>query len=893
MKQTQSITKKHKHKGIMEEMEMAKKTVQVVPEIIDSVEGLNAKMAAMREAQKVFATYTQEQVDKIFFAAASAANKMRIPLAKMAVEETGMGIVEDKVIKNHYAAEYIYNAYKDTKTCGVIEEDKAFGIKKIAEPIGLVAAVIPTTNPTSTAIFKTLISLKTRNAIIISPHPRAKAATIAAAKVVLDAAVKAGAPEGIIGWIDVPSLELTNQVMRDSDIILATGGPGMVKAAYSSGKPALGVGPGNTPVIIDDTADIKMAVNSIIHSKTFDNGMICASEQSVTVLDSIYEEVKKEFQYRGCYFLKKGAELDKVRKTIIINGALNSKIPGKSAYEIAKMAGVDVPENTKILIGEVESVDISEEFAHEKLSPVLAMYKAKTFDEALAKAEQLVADGGYGHTSALYVHPAQTEKIEKHYAAMKTCRVLINTPAAQGGIGDLYNFKLAPSLTLGCGSWGGNSVSENVGVKHLINVKTVAERRENMLWFRTPEKVYFKKGSMPVALDELGTIMHKKKAFIVTDSFLYKNGYVKGIEEKLDAMGIQHTCFYEVAPDPTLQCAQKGADMMRSFEPDTIIALGGGSAMDAAKIMWVMYEYPDANFEDMAMDFMDIRKRVYTFPEMGKKAYFVAIPTSSGTGSEVTPFAIITDAETGVKWPLADYQLLPNMAIVDVDNMMTQPKGLTSASGIDVMTHAIEAFVSIMATDYTDGLAMKAVKMVFENLPSAYENGANDPKAREEMANASCMAGMAFANAFLGLNHSMAHKLGAFHHLPHGVANAVLLTEVMRYNASEVPTKMGTFSQYQYPHALARYAELGRFAGCTGKDDKEVFENFLAKLEVLKEQIGIKKSIKEYGIDEKYFLDTLDDMVEQAFNDQCTGANPRYPLMKEIKELYLKCYYGK
>ena len=872
---------------------MAKKKEVVVPEIVDSVETLEAKMKAMREAQKVFATYSQEQVDKIFYEAAMAANKQRIPLAKMAVEETQRGIVEDKVIKNHYAAEYIYNAYKNTKTCGVIEEDPAFGIKKVAEPIGLVAAVIPTTNPTSTAIFKTLICLKTRNAIIISPHPAAKACTIAAAKVVLEAAVKAGAPEGIIGWIDTPSLELTNTVMKDADIILATGGPGMVKAAYSSGKPALGVGAGNTPVIIDDTADVRMAVNSIIHSKTFDNGMICASEQSVTVLESVYEEAKKEFEYRGCYFLKKGEELDKVRKTIIINGALNSKIPGKSAYEIAKLAGVKVPESTKILIGEVESVDISEEFAHEKLSPVLAMYKAKTFDEALAKAEQLVADGGYGHTSALYVHPAQTEKIEKHYAAMKTCRVLINTPAAQGGIGDLYNFKLAPSLTLGCGSWGGNSVSENVGVKHLINVKTVAERRENMLWFRTPEKVYFKKGSMPVALDELGTIMHKKKAFIVTDSFLYKNGYVKGIEEKLDAMGIQHTCFYEVAPDPTLQCAQKGADMMRSFEPDTIIALGGGSAMDAAKIMWVMYEYPDANFEDMAMDFMDIRKRVYTFPEMGKKAYFVAIPTSSGTGSEVTPFAIITDAETGVKWPLADYQLLPNMAIVDVDNMMTQPKGLTSASGIDVMTHAIEAFVSIMATDYTDGLAMKAVKMVFENLPSAYENGANDPKAREEMANASCMAGMAFANAFLGLNHSMAHKLGAFHHLPHGVANAVLLTEVMRYNASEVPTKMGTFSQYQYPHALARYAELGRFAGCTGKDDKEVFENFLAKLEVLKEQIGIKKSIKEYGIDEKYFLDTLDDMVEQAFNDQCTGANPRYPLMKEIKELYLKCYYGK
>ena len=860
---------------------------------IDNVEALEAKMKEMREAQKIFATFTQEQVDKIFYEAAMAANKQRIPLARLAVEETQRGILEDKVIKNHYAAEYIYNAYKDTKTCGVVEEDKAFGIKKIAEPIGLVAAVIPTTNPTSTAIFKTLICLKTRNAIIISPHPAAKASTIAAAKVVLDAAVKAGAPEGIIGWIDAPSLELTNTVMRDADIILATGGPGMVKAAYSSGKPALGVGAGNTPVIIDDTADVRMAVNSIIHSKTFDNGMICASEQSVTVLESVYEEAKKEFQYRGCYFLTPGEELDKVRKTIIINGVLNSKIPGKSAYEIAQMAGVDVPKNTNILIGEVESVDISEEFAHEKLSPVLGMYKAKTFDEALEKAAQLVADGGYGHTSSLYVHPAETEKIAKHAAAMKTCRVLINTPSSHGGIGDLYNFKMTPSLTLGCGSWGGNSVSENVGVKHLLNIKTVAERRENMLWFRTPEKVYFKKGSMPVALDELGTVMHKKKAFIVTDSFLYKNGYVKPIEDKLDEMGIQHTCFFEVAPDPTLQCARKGVDQMRQFEPDTIIALGGGSAMDAGKIMWIMYEHPEANFEDMAMDFMDIRKRVFTFPKMGEKAYFIAIPTSSGTGSEVTPFAIITDADTGVKWPIADYALLPNMAIVDVDNMMTQPKGLTSASGIDVMTHAIEAYVSIMATDYTDGLAMKAVKLVFENLPSAYENGANDPKAREEMANASCMAGMAFANAFLGVNHSMAHKLGAFHHLPHGVANAVILTEVMRYNAAEVPTKMGTFSQYQYPHALARYAELGRFAGCTGKDDKEVFENFIAKLEELKEIIGIKKTIKDYGIDEKYFLDTLDEMSEQAFNDQCTGANPRYPLIQEIKDLYLKCYYGK
>ena len=872
---------------------MAKKeTTANVPAIIDSVEALNAKLAAMREAQKVFATYTQEQVDKIFFEAAMAANMMRIPLAKQAVAETGMGVIEDKVIKNHYAAEYIYNAYKSTKTCGVIEEDPAFGIKKVAEPLGLIAAVIPTTNPTSTAIFKTLISLKTRNAIIISPHPRAKDCTIAAAKVVLDAAVKAGAPEGIIGWIDVPSLELTNEVMKAADCILATGGPGMVKAAYSSGKPALGVGAGNTPVIIDDTADVKLAVNSIIHSKTFDNGMICASEQSVTVVGNLYDEVKKEFLARGCYFLK-GEELDKVRKTIIINGALNAKIVGQSAYTIAKLAGVNVPETTKILIGEVESVDISEEFAHEKLSPVLAMYKAKDFDDAIAKAEQLVAGGGYGHTSSLYIHPAQSEKIAKHAAAMKTCRVLINTPAAQGGIGDLYNFKLAPSLTLGCGSWGGNSVSENVGVKHLINIKTVAERRENRLWFRTPEKVYFKKGCMPVALDELGTIMNKKKAFIVTDTFLYKNGYVHPIEEKLDQMGIQHTCFYDVAPDPTLGCAMEGAKAMKDFEPDTIIALGGGSAMDAAKIMWVLYEHPEADFMRMAMDFMDIRKRVYTFPKMGEKAYFVAIPTSSGTGSEVTPFAIITDEKTGVKYPLADYELMPNMAIVDADNMMSQPKGLTSASGIDVMTHALEAYVSIMATDYTDGLALKAIKNVFKYLPSAYENGAADPIAREKMADAACMAGMAFANAFLGLNHSMAHKLGAFHHLPHGIANAVILTEVIRYNAADVPTKMGTFSQYQYPHAKERYVEIANYMGICGKNDDETLEMLIQALEDLKAKIGIKKTIRDYGIDEKYFLDTLDDMVEQAFNDQCTGANPRYPLMKEIKELYLKAYYGK
>ena len=867
------------------------KTETHIPAVIDTAEALEAKMAAMKEAQKLFATYTQEQVDKIFKAAATAADKARIPLAKMAVEETGMGVVEDKVIKNHYAAEYIYNAYKNTKTCGVIEDDPVYGIKKIAEPIGLIAAVIPTTNPTSTAIFKTLIALKTRNAIIISPHPRAKGCTIAAAKLVLEAAVKAGAPEGIIGWIDVPSLELTNLVMKEADIILATGGPGMVKAAYSSGKPALGVGAGNTPVIIDDTADVRLAVNSIIHSKTFDNGMICASEQSVTVLESVYKAVKEEFIYRGCYFLKKD-ELDKVRKTIIINGALNAKIVGQKAATIAEMAGVTVPAETKILIGEVESVDISEEFAHEKLSPVLAMYKAKTFDEALAKAEQLVADGGYGHTSSLYINVNEKEKMAKHAAAMKTCRILVNTPSSQGGIGDLYNFKLVPSLTLGCGSWGGNSVSENVGVKHLINIKTVAERRENMLWMRTPEKVYFKKGCMPVALDELGTVMGKKRCFIVTDSFLYKNGYTKAIEDKLDQMGIVHTCFSDVEPDPSLASAKAGAAAMRAFEPDCIIALGGGSAMDAGKVMWVLYENPDADFDDMAMDFMDIRKRIYTFPKMGKKAYFVAIPTSSGTGSEVTPFAIITDKETGIKWPLADYELMPNMAIVDTDNMMSAPKGLTCASGIDVMTHAIEAYVSVMASDYTDSLALKAIKLVFDYLPRAYRDG-NDVEARDHMANAYCMAGMAFANAFLGVNHSLAHKLGAFHHIPHGIANALVLTDVMRYNSVEVPTKMGTFPQYQYPHTLARYAEIGRFVGLTGKNDQEVFEKLLEKLEELKKIIEIKPTIKDYGVDEKYFLDTLDEMTEQAFNDQCTGANPRYPLMAELKEIYLKAYYGK
>ena len=869
---------------------MTKNAQVTVPEIIDSVEALAAKMAAMREAQKVFATYTQEQVDKIFYEAAKAANQQRIPLAKMAVAETGMGVVEDKVIKNNYAAEYIYNAYKNTKTCGVIEEDKAYGIKKIAEPIGLIAAVIPTTNPTSTAIFKTLIALKTRNAIIISPHPRAKQSTIAAAKIVLDAAVKAGAPENIIGWIDVPSLDLTQEVMKNSDTILATGGPGMVHAAYSSGKPALGVGAGNTPVIIDDTADIKMAVSSIIHSKTFDNGMICASEQSVTVLEPIYKEVRKEFEYRGCYFLKKD-ELDKVRKTIIINGALNAKIVGQSAHTIAKLAGVEVPEDTKILIGEVESVDISEEFAHEKLSPVLAMYKAKTFDEAIAKAERLVADGGYGHTSSLYINVNEKEKMAKHAAAMKTCRILVNTPSSHGGIGDLYNFKLAPSLTLGCGSWGGNSVSENVGVKHLLNIKTVAERRENMLWFRAPEKVYFKKGCMPVALDELKHVMDKKRAFIVTDSFLYMNGYTKPITDKLDELGIVYQCFSDVQPDPTLANAQAGAKAMTAFKPDVIIALGGGSAMDAGKIMWVMYEHPEVDFQDMAMRFIDIRKRVYTFPKMGEKAYFVAIPTSSGTGSEVTSFAVITDQETGVKYPLADYELMPDMSIVDADNMMSQPKGLTSASGVDVLTHALEAYASVMATDYTDGLALKAMKNVFEYLPRAYENG-NDVEARCKMADASCMAGMAFNNAFLGVCHSMAHKLGAFHHIPHGIANALLISMVVEYNAAECPRKMGTFSQYQYPHTMARYAECARFVGIQAKDDAEAVQKLIAKIEELKEKVGIKKTIADYGVDEKYFLETLDDMCEKAFDDQCTGANPRYPLISEIKDMFLRAYYG-
>ena len=861
--------------------------------IVDSVETLEAALADVRAAQKKYATYTQEQVDAIFLAAASAANKARIPLAKLAVEETGMGVVEDKVIKNNYASEYIYNAYRHTKTCGVIEEDKAFGIQKIAEPIGVVAAVIPTTNPTSTAIFKCLLALKTRNAIIISPHPRAKKSTIAAAALVLEAAVKAGAPEGIINWIDIPSLDMTNLLMKEADIILATGGPGMVKAAYSSGKPAVGVGAGNTPAIIDETADIILAVNSIIHSKTFDNGMICASEQSCIVHKNVYDKVKKEFAARGCYFLKKD-EIEKVRKTILINGALNAKIVGQPAHRIAELAGVVVPEATKILIGEVESVELSEEFAHEKLSPVLAMYKAKDIEDAFDKAEHLIADGGYGHTSSIYLNPVtEKEKLAEFTERMKTCRILVNTPSSQGGIGDLYNFKLTPSLTLGCGSWGGNSVSENVGVKHLLNIKTVAERRENMLWFRAPEKVYIKKGCLPVALDELKNVMGKKRCFIVTDSFLYHNGYTKPITDKLDEMGIVHQTFFDVAPDPTLGCAKEGAKQMTAFEPDCIIALGGGSAMDAGKIMWVMYEHPEADFMDMAMRFIDIRKRVYTFPKMGEKAYFIAVPTSAGTGSEVTPFAVITDEHSGIKYPLADYQLLPNMAIIDTDFHMSAPRGLTAASGIDAVTHALEAYASMMATDYTDGLAVQALKTIFTYLPRAYDNGQTDIEAREKMANAATMAGMAFANAFLGVCHSMAHKLGAFHHLPHGVANALMIEEVLRFNAAEVPAKMGTFPQYDHPHTLARYAQVADALGLKGKNDEEKLESLIAAVNELKDRVGIKKTIKDYGIDEKDFLDRLDAMTEQAFDDQCTGANPRYPLMSEIKKMYLNAYYGK
>ena len=857
------------------------------------IDGLVEKAQA---ALKEFLTLDQEQIDHIVHEMALAGLDKHQELARMAVEETGRGVYEDKVIKNMFATEYIWHDIKKEKTVGVLDENEMEGYVEVAEPVGVIAGVTPTTNPTSTTLFKSLIAVKTRNPIIFGFHPSAQKCSAEAARIVYEAAVKAGAPENCIQWIDTPSIEATGALMNHPGVatILATGGPGMVKAAYSCGKPALGVGPGNVPCYIEKSADLHRACTDLMMSKTFDNGMICASEQSVTVIDSIYDQVKAEFQKRGCYFVKQGAEMEALRAAMFKNGALDHRIPGMAAAKIAELAGIEVPAKTKILIAEVTSTDpAKEEFSHEKLSPVLAMYHAKDFQEAVDKAEHLVLAGGPGHTASLYVHPAQAEKISLFEHVMKACRIVINTPSSHGGIGDLYNFGMKPSLTLGCGSWGGNSVSENVGVKHLINVKTVAERRENMLWFRAPEKVYFKKGSTPVALDELGNVMGKKRAFIVTDQFLFKNGNTRAIEAKLDEMGIAHDCFYDVEPDPSLQCARRGAKQMALFEPDVIIAVGGGSAMDAGKIMWMMYEHPECKFEDMAMDFMDIRKRIFTFPEMGKKAYFVAVPTSSGTGSECTPFAIITDKETGIKWPLADYALLPNMAIVDADNCMTAPRGLTAASGIDVMTHAIESYVSIMASDYTKGLSERAAKLVFENLPSSFTNGAKDPHAREEMHNASCMAGMAFANAFLGLNHSMAHKLGAFHHLPHGLANAVILTRVMRYNAAEAPVKMGTFSQYPYPNALHNYAEMAKYCGIEGKDDKEVFENFITKLEELKDFIGVKKTIADYGVDEQYFLDTLDEMTEQAFNDQCTGANPRYPLMSEIKELYLDAYYGR
>ncbi len=861
--------------------------------ITDSEEALIATIENVRRAQREFAKFPQELVDRIFFEAAMCANKARIDLAKMAVDETGMGVVEDKVLKNHYASEYIYNAYKDEKTCGVIEVDRAYGIKRIAEPMGVVAAVIPTTNPTSTAIFKALIALKTRNGIIMSPHPRATKCTIAATRIVYEAAVAAGAPEGIIAWIDTPSVDLTKVLMKEADIILATGGPAMVNAAYSSGKPAIGVGSGNTPAIIDDTANTVMAVNSIIHSKTFDNGMICASEQAVIVLDKVYEEVKEEFEKRGCYFLK-GEELEKVANTVMINDTLNARIVGQSATGIAELAGIEVPQHTKILIGEAESCEPDEAFAREKLSPVLAMYRAKTFDEAIDKAEKLIEYGGMGHTSSVYTDEILgAERLTQFSERMKTCRILVNTPASQGGIGDLYNFKLSPSLTLGCGTWGGNSVSDNVGVRQLLNIKTVAERRENMLWFKVPEKVYFKRGCLPVALEELRAELNKKRAFIVTDRFLYKNGYTADICKKLEEMEIGYTVFFDVEPDPTLASAKRGAEAMRGFEPDVIIAVGGGSAMDAAKIMWVLYEHPEVSFQDMAMRFGDIRKRIYKFPKMGDKAYFVAIPTSAGTGSEVTPFAVITDEITGTKYPIADYELMPDMAIVDANLNMSAPRGLTAASGIDTVTHALEAYASMLATDYTDSMALYALKLCFEYLPKAFENGQEDVLAREKMCNAATMAGMAFSNAFLGLCHSMAHKLGAFFHLPHGTANALIICPVIRFNAREIPAKMGTFPQYDHPNTLRRYAEVSEFLGLGGENDEEKTERLIEKIEELKQLLGIKKAIKDYGIEESEFLARLEEMAVQAFDDQCTGANPRFPLIEEIKELYTEAYYGR
>ena len=858
---------------------------------VSNVEALNQLIERAKKAQEVFSKYSQEEVDRIFKAAATAADKARIPLAKMAVEDTGMGVVEDKIIKNHFASEYIYNKHKGAKTCGIIKEDKTNGIKIVAEPLGVIAGIIPTTNPTSTAIFKSLICLKTRNAIVFSPHPRAKKSTIAAAKLVLDAAVKAGAPKDIIGWIEEPSMELSNALLHHPDIacILATGGPGMVKAEYSSGKPALGVGPGNVPAIIDETADIKMAVSSILMSKTFDNGMICASEQSVIISEEIYEDVKKEFAYRGAYILN-AKEADKVAKIILTEqGSVNPAIVGQPAYKIAELAGVKVDEDVKVLIGEEKDVDIKNPFAHEKLSPILAMYKAKNYEDAVEKAHNLVMIGGAGHSAALYTDARSQERIDYFAKKIPTCRLLINSPSSQGGIGDLYNFKLEPSLTLGCGSWGGNAVSGNVGVEHLLNYKTVAERRENMLWFKVPPKVYFKRGAVDLALREL---QGKKRAFIVTDRFLFNSGAVDNIVRVLDEVGIDHQIFFDVKPDPTLSTIRQAMEIVRPYEPDIIIALGGGSPMDAAKIIWLMYEQPDTVFEDISMRFMDIRKRICHIPELGKKATMVAIPTTSGTGSEVTPFAIITDDETHVKYAIADYALTPNMAIIDPNFVDGMPKGLTAASGIDALVHAVEAYVSAMATNFTNSNALEATKLIFKYLPRSYNEGANDPIAREKIHYAATIAGMAFANAFLGLCHSMAHKLGAMYNVPHGVANALLINQIIKYNSTDKPRKQCIFPQYKFPNAKAKYGQIADELKLGGKNDDEKVQLLLDAITELKKELNLPMSIKDFGVNEKTFMANLDELVELAFDDQCTGANPAYPLMKEIKQIYIDAYYG-
>lgn len=857
---------------------------------VSTIEDLEILISKVKKAQKIFATFSQEKVDAIFKAAALAANRARIPLAKMAVEETRMGIVEDKVIKNHFASEYIYNKHKNAKTCGIISEDKTNGTKIVAEPLGVIAGVVPTTNPTSTAIFKSLIALKTRNAIIFSPHPRAKKSTIEAAKIVLEAAVKAGAPENIIGWIDVPSVELSNALMKHPsiDAILATGGPGMVKAAYSSGKPALGVGAGNTPAIIDETANIKMAVSSVLMSKSFDNGVICASEQAIVVVKDVYEEVKAELAYRGAYILN-SKERAKIAKAIIINGALNASIVGQSACKIAEMAGIKVPENTKALVGEVTDISLEEEFAHEKLSPVLAMYSAKNFEDATEKAQKLVELGGLGHTSVLYTDERKQDRINEFAKKIPTGRILINSPSSHGAIGDLYNFRLEPSLTLGCGSWGGNSVSENVGVKHLLNYKTVAERRENMLWFKIPSKVYFKRGATDLALREL---KGKKRAFIVTDRYLFNSGTVYNVTKVLEEIGVDYQIFFDVKPDPTIATINEALQMVRPYEPDVIIALGGGSPIDAAKIIWLMYEQPETNFEDIAMRFMDIMKRICQIPDLGVKADLVAIPTTSGTGSEVTPFAVITDDETHIKYPIADYALTPTMAIIDPDFVDTMPAGLCAASGIDALSHAVEAYVSALATNFTNSNSLEAIKLIFRYLPRSFKEGKNDPIAREKMHYASTIAGMAFANSFLGICHSLAHKLGAAFNIPHGIANAMLLNQVIKFNANDCPTKQCAFPQYKFPNAKAKYGQIADELNLGGKNDDEKVDLLIDAITQLKKDVNIPLSIKDMGVAEKDFMSKLETLVEQAFDDQCTGANPSYPLMSEIKQIYINAYKG-